>query len=177
MGEERTFSAKQVATRIGTDAKQLRKFFRDPDSGYDAVGQGGRYDFPEADLEKIKTAFDAWSATKTRRNRQPRTATKVPIVPTPRRGRIKGSVYDQTLGQDELMDRCAGIPARMEKHNLMRSPDGRIVRKPEEAAVAVIDRDEEPEYNGPNNELQPIIDYIETRGDDDYDPSDYDFED
>lgn len=69
MAEEKTFSAKQVATRIGTDAKQLRKFFRDPKSGYTSVGQGGRYDFPESDLAEIKQKFDAWSSTKTRRNR------------------------------------------------------------------------------------------------------------
>lgn len=69
VAEEKTFSAKQVATRIGTDAKQLRKFFRDSDSGFDAVGQGGRYDFPESMLPEIKQKFDAWASTKTRRNR------------------------------------------------------------------------------------------------------------
>jgi hypothetical protein len=69
VAEEKTFSAKQVATRIGTDARQLRKFFRDSESGYDAVGQGGRYDFPESQLPEIKAKFDAWASTKTRRNR------------------------------------------------------------------------------------------------------------
>jgi hypothetical protein len=55
-----TYSAKQVATRIGTDAKTLRKFFRSPKSTFTAVGQGGRYEFPKSELPAIKEAFDAW---------------------------------------------------------------------------------------------------------------------
>jgi predicted site-specific integrase-resolvase len=55
-----TYSAKQVATRIGTDAKTLRKFLRSPSSPYQAVGQGKRYEFPTADLKAIKKAFVAW---------------------------------------------------------------------------------------------------------------------
>lgn len=87
--DEKTFSAKQVATRIGTDARQLRKFFRDSGSGYDAVGQGGRYDFPESRLSEIKEKFDAWASTKTRRNRVKTTTvrgsvTHAPSLPRPR---------------------------------------------------------------------------------------------
>lgn len=78
-GEEPTFSAKQVATRIGTDAKSLRKFFRDPTSGYEAVGQGARYDFPASQLPEIKEKFDAWASTKAKRNR---TSARVPAPST-----------------------------------------------------------------------------------------------
>ena len=95
-GEEKTFSAKQVATRIGTDAKQLRKFFRDPASGYDAVGQGGRYDFPESMLPEIKAKFDAWASTKVRRNRAKAAvpaggATHVAAAPLPQQRRVRPS--------------------------------------------------------------------------------------
>lgn len=89
MAEEKTFSAKQIASRVGTEAKTLRKFFRDPKSGYDAVGQGGRYDFPESDLPKIKAAFDAWNKGKTKRKRptnaQRALAEKAGVVPAPRK--------------------------------------------------------------------------------------------
>jgi hypothetical protein len=64
MTEEQVYSAKQVASRIGTDAKTLRKFFRSSASPYNAVGQGGRYEFPAKDLEKIKTHFVAWQSGK-----------------------------------------------------------------------------------------------------------------
>lgn len=178
MGEERTFSAKQVATRIGTDAKQLRKFFRDPDSGYDAVGQGGRYDFPEGDLEKIKAAFDTWSAGKTRRNRPTRAAraaSAVPIVVS-RKGRIKPAegMHGNALDEDDLHTRTTlGIGGRVEKHNLTVNNYGRIIEK---TGVAVMDHEDENPYPGPHGEEQAIIDHLETRGDDDFD-SDYDFED
>jgi hypothetical protein len=88
---EKTLTAKQVARRIGTDARQLRKFFRDQASGYDAVGQGARYEFEESKLKEIQAAFWEWNSTKTRRNR---TTTKVAsggvtnaAIPAPRRER------------------------------------------------------------------------------------------
>lgn len=55
-----TFGAKQVATRIGTDPKTFRKFLRSEASPYEAVGQGGRYEFPKGDIEEIKKAFLSW---------------------------------------------------------------------------------------------------------------------
>jgi hypothetical protein len=57
---EETFSAKQIARRIGTDAKTFRKWLRSSASPYPPVGQGKRYEFPKADLERIKLHFDAW---------------------------------------------------------------------------------------------------------------------
>src|SRR5690606_30178741 len=72
-----TLTAKQVATRLGTDAKNLRKFFRSKASTVEPVGQGGRYEFNASDFEKIKAEFDAWNSTK--RTRTPgtgRTKTK-----------------------------------------------------------------------------------------------------
>ena len=59
-----TFGAKQIATRIGTDPKTFRKFLRSTASPYEAVGQGGRYEFPCDELEKIKKVFTAWQKGK-----------------------------------------------------------------------------------------------------------------
>lgn len=59
-----TFGAKQVATRIGTDPKTFRKFLRSNASPYEAVGQGGRYEFPVKDLQKIKASFVRWQKAK-----------------------------------------------------------------------------------------------------------------
>lgn len=139
----KTYSAKQVASRIGTDAKQLRKFFRDPNSGYTPVGQGGRYDFPETDIEKIKSAFDKWNATKTRRNRgttssKPASAAglipnqrKDSPTPTVRRSKDnKEGLHHNALDNDTLQDRFQGIAARMEKHRLTMK-QGRFVPLPE----------------------------------------------
>lgn len=149
--DEKTYSAKQVATRIGTDAKQLRKFFRDPNSGYTPVGQGGRYDFPEAEILKIKTAFDAWNATKTRRNRtspQKKLATAAGLIPgqrrespgtdTPPRPRarrpeqlFKEGLHGNALDSDSFRERQAGIGARVKRHGLIPNQQGRLVEKPE----------------------------------------------
>jgi hypothetical protein len=56
------YTAKQVATRCGTDPKTMRKFFRSKHSTVEAVGQGGRYEFDAKDLPRIKKEFDAWTA-------------------------------------------------------------------------------------------------------------------
>lgn len=61
--------AKEVATHIGTDAKTLRQFFRSGKSSFTAVGAGGRYEFSEADLPKIKAEFEGWKANKPGRGR------------------------------------------------------------------------------------------------------------
>lgn len=129
---KKTYSAKQVATRIGTDAKQLRKFLRDPNSGYKAVGQGGRYDFPETQISVIREAFDKWNSTRTRRNRQSSPQAKLATAsglipgqrresPTPRT-RVdkdnKAGLHHNALDSDTLHDRMAGIGARMQRHGL-----------------------------------------------------------
>lgn len=55
-----TLPAKQVATYLKTEAKTLRQFLRSDASTFEAVGSGGRYEFTEADLPKIKQEFTAW---------------------------------------------------------------------------------------------------------------------
>jgi hypothetical protein len=59
--DRETYTAKQVATRCGTDAKTMRKFFRSAHSTVEPVGQGGRYEFAAKDLPKIKKEFTSWS--------------------------------------------------------------------------------------------------------------------
>lgn len=61
---EKTYGAKQVASRIGTDAKTLRKFFRSKASSYNPVGQGGRYEFPISMLPIIRQEFVTWQKNK-----------------------------------------------------------------------------------------------------------------
>lgn len=151
--DEKTYSAKQVATRIGTDAKQLRKFFRDENSGYKPVGQGGRYDFPESEIAKIKTAFDAWNATKVRRNRQTtspqkKLATAAGLIPgqrkespgteTPPRPRrrspeslLKQGLHGNALDNDSFSERTTGIGARVKRHGLVPNQQGRLVEEPD----------------------------------------------
>lgn len=57
---DETYSAKQVARRIGTDAKTFRKWLRSSSSPYPPVGQGKRYEFPVKELDHIKLHFNAW---------------------------------------------------------------------------------------------------------------------
>lgn len=72
--ERDTYTAKQVATRCGTDSKTMRKFFRTEHSTVEPVGQGGRYEFDAGDMPKIKREFDAWvKRSQARSTRKPST--------------------------------------------------------------------------------------------------------
>lgn len=51
-------SAKEAATRIGTDARTLRKFLRKKNG---LVGQGNRWAIDVEDLDALKTEFNAWA--------------------------------------------------------------------------------------------------------------------
>lgn len=71
-----TYSAKQVATRCGTDAKTMRKFFRSNYSTIEPVGQGSRYEFDARDLPQIRREFDAWQNRSAVRKRAAQTPQK-----------------------------------------------------------------------------------------------------
>lgn len=73
-----TYTAKQVATRLGTDAKTMRKFFRSSHSTVEPVGQGGRYEFDAKDLPKIQKEFNSWQSRSS--NRKTETKPSVPIT-------------------------------------------------------------------------------------------------
>lgn len=102
--ERETYTAKQVATRCGTDSKTMRKFFRSNHSTVEPVGQGGRYEFDSRDFPKIKREFDAWQKKAKERttavNRQ-----KTQTIEAPAEGATealsKGTPDHQTL-VDEL---------------------------------------------------------------------------
>lgn len=61
-----TLSAKEVATKLETDARTLRKFLRsDAKSkggkvGEDTPGKGGRYSFTAAEVKSLRKKFSAW---------------------------------------------------------------------------------------------------------------------
>lgn len=59
---ESTLAAKQVALILKTEAKTLRQFFRSEASTVEKVGSGGRYEFAESDLPKIKEEFASWKS-------------------------------------------------------------------------------------------------------------------
>lgn len=92
-----TYSAKQVAKRIGTDAKTLRKFLRSPSSPYQAVGQGQRYEFPQTELGDIKKAFLHWQAKNERRKEQARLAATTPM-PKPK---VRENPQELLVAEDE----------------------------------------------------------------------------
>lgn len=55
-----TLSAKQVATKLGTDAKTFRRFLRSNACTVEPVGQGGRYEFHTKDVGSLKEQFSSW---------------------------------------------------------------------------------------------------------------------
>lgn len=59
---EGALAAKQVATLLGIEAKTLRQFLRSPASTFEAVGSGGRYEFTEDDVPKLKEEFETWKS-------------------------------------------------------------------------------------------------------------------
>lgn len=58
--ERETYSAKQAALRLGTDARTFRKFLRSSHCSFEAVGQGKRYEFEATELKALKDEFQAW---------------------------------------------------------------------------------------------------------------------
>lgn len=106
--ERDTYTAKQVATRCGTDAKTMRKFFRSKASTVEPVGQGGRYEFDAGDMPKIKREFDAWS-NRGKKNGTPQSK-KVEKAVTGMAEAIQGAVNSGVFEEDEedvTMDQLA----------------------------------------------------------------------
>lgn len=62
--DETTFTAKQLARKLNTDPKTLRKFLRSKDSPVEAVGQGGRYEFDAEAAKLIAGSFKDWGGVK-----------------------------------------------------------------------------------------------------------------
>lgn len=62
--DETTFTAKQLARKLNTDPKTLRKFLRSKESPIEAVGQGGRYEFDAEAAKLIAAGFKDWGGVK-----------------------------------------------------------------------------------------------------------------
>lgn len=101
--ERDEYTAKQIATRLGVDAKVLRKFFRDPISTVEPCGQGGRYVFDAADLPKIKAEFEKYNSTKKPRGRQP-AGEGTTKTSTRSKGRQAPAAAAVIAEDDELLD-------------------------------------------------------------------------
>lgn len=57
-------NAKDIAARLDTDTRTLRKFLRSPASGIDPVGKGGRYNIEAKAMRSLTTRFAAWDANR-----------------------------------------------------------------------------------------------------------------
>jgi hypothetical protein len=57
-------TAKEVATRLDTDARTLRKFLRSTDQ-VESPGKGSRYSIEAKAVRSLKKGFDAWIADRT----------------------------------------------------------------------------------------------------------------
>jgi hypothetical protein len=140
------YSAKQVATRIGTDAKTLRKFLRSPASPYDAVGQGKRYEFPQADLAEIKAAFNRWQS-KAKAKPAPKPTPK-PLTEVHTTKELPHAVL---MGDKGKCLKCGG-PADSPLHIKIVKPDPDSARRTREAAMI---RDAAvPDYDNPEDDWQ-----------------------
>jgi hypothetical protein len=98
MAEEKMLGAKQVARRIGTDGRLLRKFLRSAASPYPSVGQGKRYNFPESELPRIKLYYDAWRNGAIQIDHEAIERVK------PRKSKAKAEVVLGTAPTDEELD-------------------------------------------------------------------------
>lgn len=100
--DRETYTAKQVATRCGTDPKTMRKFFRSAHSTVEPVGQGGRYEFAAKDLPKIQKEFKAWTKRASERNtRKPKTEDEPKSLESPNPDSV-GAGYPEEEMPNEL---------------------------------------------------------------------------
>lgn len=100
--ELETYTAKQIAVRLGTDGKTLRKFFRSKHSTVEPVGQGRRYEFDKEDLPKIKREFDNWAGPT--RKPMPLKLVKSPVVPEEPDEEYLDAALAAVLGADPESD-------------------------------------------------------------------------
>lgn len=57
MTKTQRLTTREVAEKLETDPRTLRRFLRARDKG---VGAGKRYEFTGKDIAPLKKAFDAW---------------------------------------------------------------------------------------------------------------------
>lgn len=62
MADATILTTRQVAEKLDTDPRVLRRFLRSDGSGRDKVGKGKRYEFTAPQVPALKKKFAAWAA-------------------------------------------------------------------------------------------------------------------
>lgn len=91
-------NSREVADRLGTDARTLRRFLRDPKSTFQAVGSGGRYEFTENDLPALEKRFKVWLEGQAPK---PRTEPTAVVTVVPRASRKTQEERDREVWAEE----------------------------------------------------------------------------
>ena len=102
-----TLTTAEVAERLETDAKTLRKFFRSDACDVEPVGQGRRYVLTAKQADKLKSKFDSWAASKPARETKPasetgKKSTPAEKAPTKRTSRTRNKPAEVIEEEDDL---------------------------------------------------------------------------
>jgi hypothetical protein len=127
-------NSREVAGRLGTDARTLRRFLRDPKSTFQAVGSGGRYEFEESDLPGLEKRFADWMKGQQTVDRTPREKlpTPAPAVTSSRaktQAEKDAEVWAEegTVVIDDIRDPRVRARVRCEAHERARRLDERLM--------------------------------------------------
>lgn len=100
-----SLSTGEIAASFGTTARILRKFLRSPQSPFEAVGQGARYNIGTEDLDDLKVKFEAWATRPGSRS----TSTATDEEPSKAAKRSKAVPQRRNpLDEDDLQTRLSG---------------------------------------------------------------------
>lgn len=84
-------NTREVAEKLGTDPRRLRRFLRS-DNTYRNAGQGGRYEFTDKDIPTLRKRFAAWDESTSKP-----TSEKSPAVQSSRRSRADAPGMDASI--------------------------------------------------------------------------------
>lgn len=112
MGKTTLLSAKEVAEKLDTDAKTLRKFVRKTIKdaggtiGEDTPGKGGRYAFEAKEVSNLRKLFRTWEATeaKARAERAAKRAAEKAAAEANSDTEDDESAEDEDIEEDETDD-------------------------------------------------------------------------
>lgn len=65
MAKKKMLTTREVAEKLGTDPRTLRRFLRAKDKG---VGTGARYEFEPRDIAPLKKSFTSWDKARAEEN-------------------------------------------------------------------------------------------------------------
>lgn len=92
----------QVAEKLKTDPKTLRKFFRSDKCDIEPVGQGKRYAITQADIKELEKAFAAWVTPRAKKADTDEAETPAPKVKKTTKKSSKVTVVEEDT--DEELD-------------------------------------------------------------------------